>query len=149
MPAIYEKGLCNALKALYQLQWKVNWLRSCLYQNICKICSAFKNNQSWFWRLYCQFLTYIVCLNGVTVAYCKVLVNNIIVTVSVLQGTNNICFKCIFYNEWDWLLASVRFQWKLLKIPFEVHSEIPKIEILFRKLKKLKAVWLMHGFVQF
>ena len=98
LPAIYEKGLCNAFKALYQLQWKVNWLRSCLYQNICKICSAFKNNQSWFWQLYCQFLTYIVCLNGVTVAYCKVLVNNIIVTVSVLQGTNNI-----------WLVLNVSF----------------------------------------
>ena len=26
------------------------------------------------------------------------------------------------------------------EIPFEVHSEIPKIEILFRKFKKLKAV---------
>ena len=100
------------------------------------------------WRLYCQFLTYIVCLNGVTVAYCKVLVNNIIVTVSVLQGTNNICFKCIFYNEWYWLLASARFQWKLLKTPFEVHSEIPKIEILFRKLKKVESC-VAYGFVQF
>ena len=84
-----------------------------------------------------------VFLNGGTVAYCKVLVNNIIVTVSFLQGTNNI--RLVLHVSFTMNGIGFWLQCKLLKIILEVYSEI----ILNFYLEKKMKSWVAYYIVQF